>query len=103
MADPGFPRGGADLLFGIIFTKNCMKIKQIGLKRAASLRPPRSATGLIRVTKQEKYGLSYTYCMYSMCAHSGALKRFSGISAERTIWILIIVYVITFLINLLYF
>ena len=41
--------------------------------------------------------------LYSMCAHSGALKRFSGISAERTIWILIIVYVITFLINLLYF
>ena len=40
---------------------------------------------------------------YSMCTHSGALKRFSGISAEHTIQILIVVYVITFLINLLYF
>ena len=40
---------------------------------------------------------------YSMCAHSGALKRFFGISAEHTIRILIVVYAITFLINLLYF
>ena len=38
-----------------------------------------------------------------MCAHSGAIKQFSGISAKCTIRILIVVYVITFLINLLYF
>ena len=43
------------------------------------------------------------FLIYSMCVHSGALKRFSGISAEHTIRILIVVYVITFLINLLYF
>ena len=40
---------------------------------------------------------------YSMRTHSGALKWFSSISAEHTIRILIVVYVITFLINLLYF
>ena len=38
-----------------------------------------------------------------MCSHSGALKRFSGISAEHTIRILIVVYVITFLINFIVF
>ena len=35
VADPGFPRGaptlvGANLLFGIIFAENCMKMKKIG-------------------------------------------------------------------------
>ena len=45
----------------------------------------------------------FSYLIYSMCAHSGALKWFSDISAEHTIRILIVVYVITFLINLLHF
>ena len=30
MADPGFPRQGANVLFGQIFRKNCMKMKEIG-------------------------------------------------------------------------
>ena len=33
VADPGFPRGVADLLFGISFAKNCMKIERIGLRK----------------------------------------------------------------------
>ena len=41
--------------------------------------------------------------MYSMCAHTGAPKRFFVIFAKRTVWILIYVDVITFQINLLYF
>ena len=49
------------------------------------------------------YDNTHDIPIYSMCAHSGALKRFSSISAEHTIRILIVVYVITFLINLLYF
>ena len=40
---------------------------------------------------------------YSMCAHTGAPKRFFVIFAKRTVWILIYVDVITFQINLLYF
>ena len=40
---------------------------------------------------------------YSMCAHTGALKQFFGISAEGTIWILISVYVMTLLMNLFNF
>ena len=28
-ADPGFPRWGANLLFGQIFQKNCMKVEEI--------------------------------------------------------------------------
>ena len=46
VADPGFPRrgrnhkgGSANLLFGQIFPKNCMKTKEIGL-RETSLMPP---------------------------------------------------------------
>ena len=30
MADPGFPRQGPNVLFGQIFRKNCMKMKEIG-------------------------------------------------------------------------
>ena len=56
MADPGFPRrgganfqgGGKNLLFGQIFPKNCMKMKEFGPRRGghASLVPPlRSANG----------------------------------------------------------
>ena len=41
--------------------------------------------------------------MYSMCAHTGAPKRFFIIFAKRTVRILIYVDVITFQINLLYF
>ena len=41
--------------------------------------------------------------IYSMCAHTGAPKRFFFIFAKRTIRILIYVDVITFQINLLYF
>ena len=41
---------------------------------------------------------------YSMCAHSGALKRFFfSISAKRTIQILISVYIFTLLMSLFYF
>ena len=46
VADPGFarggtnPRGGANILFGIIFAKNCTKMKNIGLKGGAHSSPP---------------------------------------------------------------
>ena len=30
VADPGFPRGGANLLFGNFFFENCLKMKEIG-------------------------------------------------------------------------
>ena len=44
VADPGFPGGGANLLFGQIFAKNCME-KIILLKGGgASLVPPRSGS-----------------------------------------------------------
>ena len=45
VADSGFPMGGAptpggaNLLFGINFAENCMKMKEIGLKGARLLRP----------------------------------------------------------------
>ena len=46
VADPGFPRrgganfqsGGANLLFGQIFTQNCMKMKEFG-PRGGGARP----------------------------------------------------------------
>ena len=31
--DPAFPRGGANLLFGILFAENCVKMNKIGLGR----------------------------------------------------------------------
>ena len=48
VADPGFPRGGGanrkggggNLLFCQICSKNCMKMKKIGLRGARPLRPP---------------------------------------------------------------
>ena len=48
MTDPGFPRGGganplsggANLLFGQKFPKNCMKMKEFGPGGHASLAPP---------------------------------------------------------------
>ena len=42
MADAGFPRGGAiliggsNLLFGIIFSENCIKMKNIGFRGTRS-------------------------------------------------------------------
>ena len=55
MADPGFPRGrapirqggmgGANLLFGILFAKNCMKMKKNAVRGDAHpSRLPRFAT-----------------------------------------------------------
>ena len=29
--DPALPRGGANLLFGILFAENCVKMNKIGL------------------------------------------------------------------------
>ena len=53
MEDPGFPRGGsnprggANLLFGIIFAKNCMKMKTLYGGRGA-----RSANAIISCSKK---------------------------------------------------
>ena len=42
VADPGFPRLNLskNLLFGKIFTENCIKIKEIGPRGGVSLTPP---------------------------------------------------------------
>ena len=42
VADPGFPRGGLNLLFGIIFVENMKKWTEKGTQRP----PPISATAL---------------------------------------------------------
>ena len=39
VADPGFPRGGANL-FGIIFTESCMKMKKWTERGPCILRTP---------------------------------------------------------------
>ena len=49
------------------------------------------------------FSANFRNFLYSMCAHTGAPKRFFVIFAKRTVWILIYVNVITFQINLLYF
>ena len=40
MVNPGFPRGGANLLFGQIFPQNSVKMKEIGLRVGALVPPP---------------------------------------------------------------
>ena len=50
-----------------------------------------------------RYLIEYKIGKYSMCAHSGALKRFFRISADHTIRILIVVYLLTLLMSLFYF
>ena len=47
VADPGFPRRGANLLFRPVFHKKCMKMKKkLGPRgRNVSLAPPGSANG----------------------------------------------------------
>ena len=39
VADPGFPRGDANLLFDKIFAETCMKMKEIGQSKGAFLAP----------------------------------------------------------------
>ena len=40
VSDPGFPGGGANLLFGNLFAENCTKIKEIGPGSASPLDLP---------------------------------------------------------------
>ena len=41
VADHGFPRRSANILFGNFFGRNCMKMKEIGPKGDASVAPPK--------------------------------------------------------------
>ena len=84
VADPGFPRvgaptlgpGGTNLLFGIIFPENCMKVKIFGRKRGA--RHPQ-----IRHCFHKSYWLR----KLSLCHYPVTVFCFDFISnSVRTIW-----------------
>ena len=88
-------------------TAETMDLEEIEEKKWKSIVSFGNSTHKPHVKKQE-YPKSHKrkqsrLAKYSMCTHSGALKQFFGISTECTIQILVVVNVITFLINLLYF
>ena len=63
MADPGFPKGGANLLFGIILAENCTKTKKIGHGEGL-MHAPRPTTSYI-LFKILAWGVPATF-MYSI-------------------------------------
>ena len=65
MADSGLSRGGANLLFGVIFAYNCMKNKKkLNRQGREGRAPPRSAAGFL---PRKRLLQNQFMCIFSTC------------------------------------
>ena len=63
MVDPGFPRGGVNLLFGIFYADSYMKMKKLD----GGTRSPRSVTVIIVMCPERK---TFVLCKHMVVAAS---------------------------------